>query len=147
VAVNAAPPATCAGAPVPNVETLAFTLQNRRLTALSMDVQIQCLSSDATDRSWVANQLRFGPSDEFNYVGLNGSTAIPASGLLRIAVPVADTIDHVGGRILMTLDFRGAQPKAAVFFDGLHQEAGYFQRCVSTQNSPSDFTPRLLKRA
>ena len=143
ITIESMPPSTCSGNPQPNEEVISFTLKNRRVTALALDLEIQCITSDA-GAEWVGNQLIFRPRS-LSYVGLNGSTAVPASGLLRLSVDVEDTFDHVGGRILLTLDFRGSRVKAAAFYSGSHQEDGYFQVCASTQNQPAVFRPTLRR--
>ena len=143
VTESSMPPSTCAGNAETNEEVIAFTLRNRRVTALAVDVEIQCITSDP-GAEWVGNQLIFRPRS-LSYVGLDGSTSIPANGLLRLSIDVEDSFDHVGGRLLLTLDFRGQRPKAAVFYSGFHQEDGFLQVCASTQNQPAVFRPSLRR--
>jgi hypothetical protein len=143
ITIASMPPSSCSGNPQPNDEVISFTLKNRRVTALALDLEIQCITSDP-GADWVGNQLLFRPRN-LSYVGLDGSTAVPASGLLRLSVDVEDTFDHVGGRILLTLDFRGTRVKAAAFYSGSHQEAGFFQVCASTQNHSAVFRPTLRR--
>ena len=118
-------------------EAVDFRIANRRVTSLAFDIVIQCHPSDADH--WSATSIRFTSSSGWGYVVIGGgsSTAIPASGLLRIRFPVEESFQYPEGTVSATFDFRGQSAKVALYYEGTYTEPGYSNRCVSQNNVPS----------
>lgn len=143
------PSGTCADADIQqNDEDVLFTLRSRRVTAMSFDVSLQCRASDVPD--WTPLTMTYRGTSGFSYVGLNGTTQIPDSGLLRIEFPVEGSpLLYPDGTVKVTFDFRrGPKPKVAIFYKGQDVDAasGITTTCVSDQNQPSVFAVQLLGR-
>lgn len=126
-------------------EAVDFRIANRRITSLSFDIVIQCHPSDANN--WSATTMRFTPYSGWGYTAVGGgsSTAIPASGLLRIVFPVEETFQYPAGTVRATFDFRGQSAKVAIYYDGTYTEPGYSNHCVSQMNTPAII--KVRKRA
>jgi hypothetical protein len=118
-------------------EAVDFRIASRRITSLAFDVVIQCHASDADH--WTATTMRFTSSSGWGYTVLGGArtTAIPASGLLRMQFPVEETFGYPAGTVRATFDFRGQGAKVALFYEGTYSEPGFSNRCVSQSNTPS----------
>jgi hypothetical protein len=118
-------------------EAVDFRIASRRITSLAFDVIIQCHASDADH--WTATTMRFTSSSGWGYTVLGGArtTAIPASGLLRMQFPVEETFEYPAGTVRATFDFRGQAAKVALFYEGTYSEPGFSNRCVSQSNTPS----------
>lgn len=119
-------------------EAVDFRLTNRRVTALSFDIIIQCHPSDSDH--WTATVMSFRSAPGWGYSPLplgSRSSAIPQSGLLRLLIPVEESIQYPAGDVRATFDFRGPSAKVALFYQGTYLEPGFSNRCVSQQNVPS----------
>ncbi len=130
-------------------ETLAFTLAGRHITKMAFDIEIQCLTSpDGTNPPmWEGTVMSYRPTT-FGYTSSSGSTAIPASGLMRIQFPVEETFGYPAGTVQATFDFRRAKPRVAVFYKGSFTDPadGTWVSCYSTANVPSIFGVQKLGR-
>lgn len=143
------PSGTCPDAAIQqNDEDVLFTLRSRRITSMSFDISLQCRASDVPD--WTPLTMTYRAANGFSYVGLNGTTQIPNSGLLRIEFPVEGSpMLYPDGTVKVTLDFRrGPKPKVAIYYKGQDVDAatGITTTCVSDQNQPSVFGVQLLGR-
>lgn len=118
-------------------EAVDFRIASRRITSLAFDVVIQCHASDADH--WTATTERFTSSSGWGYTVLGGArtTAIPASGLIRMQFPVEETFEYPAGTVRATFDFRGQAAKVTLFYQGTYSESGFSNRCVSQSNTPS----------
>lgn len=119
-------------------ELVDFRLANRRVTSLSFDIVIQCHASD-TDR-WTSTVMSFRSAPGWGYSPLplgSRSAAIPASGVLRLLVPVEESVQYPAGEVRATFDFRGQTAKVALFYEGTYIEPGFSNHCISSQNRPS----------
>ena len=146
---NALPEGTCPDANLANNdEVVSFTLSGRRITAMSFDVEIQCLASDTN--YWSGTVLSYRSGSEFGYVGTSGSTAIPRNGRLRITFPVEGTIGYPEGQVQATFNFAGRRPQVAIYYRGRSSEVVDGQRtwttCYSAMNHPSTVGVQKLGR-
>jgi len=127
----------CALPATGTTEAVDFRIASRRITALAFDIVIQCHPSDSDH--WTATTMRFTSASGWGYTVLGGAgtTAIPASGLLRTQFPVEESVQYPAGTVRATFDFRGPSAKVALFYDGTYTEPGYSNHCVSQMNTPS----------
>ena len=128
----------CASPVSGTTEAVDFRIANRRITTLSFDIVIQCHPSDADH--WTATTMSFRSAPGWSYSPMPaGSRTVTISprGLLRLAIPVEETIGYPAGQVLATFDFRGASAKTSLFYQGTYTEPGYSNHCVSQENVPS----------
>ena len=132
-----------------NDEAVSFTLAGRRVTNLSFDIDIQCLSTPdgVNPPIWAGTVMSYRPAG-FGYTASGGSTAIPASGLMRIQFPVEETFEYPAGSVQATFDFRREQAKVAVYYKGSSTSPtdGTWVTCYSASNVPSSFSVKKLSR-
>jgi hypothetical protein len=144
---NGLPSGTCADADIlQEDEDVLFTLRSRRITSMAFNISVQCRASDVPD--WTPRTMTYRSAGGFSYVGLNGSTQIPASGLLRIEFPVEGSpMLYPDGTVKVTFDYRrGPKPKVAIYYKGQDIDTGITTTCVSSQNEPSVFAVQPLGR-
>lgn len=146
---NALPEGTCPDANLANNdEVVGFTLSGRHITAMSFDIEIQCLASD--NDYWSGTVMSYRSASEFGYVGSNGSTSIPRNGRMRITFPVEQTVGYPAGTVQATFNFSGRRPQVAIYYKGRSAEVVDGQRswttCYSTMNHPSTIGVQKLGR-
>lgn len=143
------PSGTCANDNIQlDDEDVMFTLRNRRITAMSFDISLQCRASDVPD--WTPLTMTYRTTSDFGYSGLDGTTQIPVGGRLRIAFPIEGSpLMYPDGTVRATFDFRrGPKPEVSIFYKGQEVDAatGITTTCVSDQNRPSLIAVQLLGR-
>ncbi len=119
-------------------EAVDFKLADRRVTTLAFDIIIQCHASDADH--WSASTMSFRSAPGWGYSPIPAGSrtiTIPPGGVLRLLIPVEESVQYPAGDVRATFDFRGPSAKVALFYEGIYTEPGFSNHCVSQQNVPS----------